>query len=97
MLHNKVYLAFGICVLLLLTVAIIVPPETADVHPYKAKIDVIIRRVKCDNGVLRHSLISYSVTWLNHSSNGSHQHPPPQVNVTYVDEECNLDDCHNCS
>lgn len=97
MIQKKDFLKLGICVILLLTVVVIVPIETADAHAYKASIDVVIRRVKCDNGVLRHYLISYSVTWLNHSSNGSHQHPPPTVNVHYIDEDCQLDDCHNCS
>ena len=97
MLQNRVYLVFGICVLLLLTVAIIVPPNTADAHPFKDRIDVVILRVKCDSGVLRHSLISYTVSWVNHSSNGSHQHPPPTVKVVYVDQDCALEDCNNCS
>lgn len=97
MIEKKDFLKLGICVILLLTVVVIVPLEIADAHPFKSRIDVVILRVKCDSGVLRHSLISYTVTWLNHSSNGSHQHPPPTVHVVYVDQDCALEDCNNCS
>ena len=48
------------------------------------------------DGTLRHNALSWSLHYANHPSSGSHQHPSPTYNVTYVDNDCTREDCGNC-
>ena len=94
---KKNALRLAICVVLLLTLVVIVPQDNADANAYLFEVDVIVLRVSCDNGVLRHTAMAWSYNWVNHLPKGSHQHPSPTYNVLYVDKECALEDCGNCS
>lgn len=95
--HKKNVLIFAIFVVLLLTLAVIVPQDVADANAFVHTVDVKVLRVSCDNGVLRHYAMSWSYHWANHQARGSHQHPSPVYNVTYVDTTCTREVCWNCS